>query len=45
MPPILQILHRYGLFGRGRKSTLAIAAVMGVSRQYVGRVHQSALVK
>lgn len=40
-----QIVHRYGLFGRGRKSTPAVAAVMGVSRQYVGRVHQIALNK
>ncbi|CAM9611895.1 unnamed protein product, partial [Hapterophycus canaliculatus] len=39
------IVHRYGLFGRGKKSTPAVAAVMGVSRQYVGRVHQIALNK
>ncbi|CAM9579495.1 unnamed protein product [Pylaiella littoralis] len=39
------IIHRYGLFGKGRKSTPAVAAVMGVSRQYVGRVHQTALSK
>ncbi|CAM9323303.1 unnamed protein product [Ectocarpus sp. 12 AP-2014] len=39
------IVHRYGLFGRRRKSTPAVAAAMGVSRQYVGRVHRSALEK
>lgn len=40
-----QILHRFGLFGREPKSVLGIAALMGITRQYVTRIQKSALYK
>ncbi|CAM9928139.1 unnamed protein product [Choristocarpus tenellus] len=40
-----QVLHRYGLFGQPIKTTAQLAVIMGITRQYVGQLHDRAINK